>query len=473
MRQPQPPLSDAKSTSDKSALRLQLRAHFASFLGNLTDEEFHQLLAHLQEAELADLSRETNVPLQDIRTFRSVALVICRPAISSTESRPPVAANRGAVLIDFVRKWKLTGDLARGFTNEYYGPSRARFIFQVIGNLRRELDRIRADIPASEDARILRDIMSVELREAYERKCAGLSAEVKSRHATGAASFDEIAGILFSCLDSGASQRLFQLWTSSHRQPGQTLRAALSDWHDARDAWTALYPPIPPLFAFHAVLQLLRAEERVAFSSLDGVADLLSIPLHEDLPASETRFDTLLKRLAAFCQGPYGDVPGTAPASSGGGGGGGSGCSLRGGSGGGSRPHVGRDNRGHSPHPRSPRVGSGSSVAAAAALPGTSSSSLATPAAALAAPPPVQGAALAATSSAAHPRRPPRTPIYSGDRAADETEASRRLSLGLCLNCHPSPPPFVSCRFHGPTARDPSSRELLDPATPVLPVWPA
>ena len=66
MRQLQPSSSVAISPPDKSALRLQLRDHFASFLGNLTDEELHQLLAHLQDAELADLSRETNVLLQAI-----------------------------------------------------------------------------------------------------------------------------------------------------------------------------------------------------------------------------------------------------------------------------------------------------------------------------------------------------------------------------------------------------------------------
>ena len=93
--------------------------------------------------------------------------------------------------------------------------------------------------------------------------------------------------LLFCCLDSGATHRLFTLWTSPRRHQGQTLRDALSLWHDARDAWTALYPSLPSLYAYPAVVNLLSDQEHVLFSAQAEVAQLLLIPVsytHLTLP---------------------------------------------------------------------------------------------------------------------------------------------------------------------------------------------
>ena len=465
-------------------MRHRLRAYYAEYYDDLSDSEFLHLLATVPDEQLAHLSSATDVPVTDLCTFRAIAALRSAKSVLPLEPLPVVSSTRSAVLVDFTRTWKLSGDLVHGFTNEYFGSAQPRFIFQIIGTLRRELTRIRADIPSSEDARILRDIMSSALRDTYNRKCTALpDPQARQKHATGTASFDEIASVLFSCLDSGATHRLFTLWTSPRRHPGQTLRDALSLWHDARDAWTALYPSLPSLYAYHAVVNLLSDQEHVLFSAQAEVAQLLLIPLNEAPTANETRFAALLSHLERFCQSSHGDIPSKRMASSsggsggGGGGGGGSGGSGdsggsvgsgggAGGAGGGSRGGTpgrgGGGRRGHSPHPRPP-LGT-TAAAAASSLPPSPA-----PAAAVEDPTTTS----AAVAAAAQPRRPPRTPIYSGDRAFDEAEAARRRAHGLCLHCAHRDVAFTQCRFHGPSARDPSSKALLDPTTPALPLWPA
>ncbi len=140
------------------------------------------------------------------------------------------------------------------------------------------------------------------------------------------------------------------------------------------------------------------------------------------------------------------------------GGAGGAGNGSRGGTPG----RGGGGRRGHSPHPRPP-LGT-TAAAAASSLPPSPA-----PAAAVEDPTTTS----AAVAAAAQPRRPPRTPIYSGDRAFDEAEAARRRAHGLCLHCAHRDVAFTLCRFYGPSTRDPSSKALLDPTTPALPLWPA
>ena len=117
------------------------------------------LLATVPDEQLAHLSSATDVPVTDLCTFRAIAAFRSAKSVLALEPRTVVSSNRNAVLVDFTRTWKLSGDLVLCFTNEYFGSAQPRFISQIIGTLRRELTRIRADIPSSEDARILRDIM--------------------------------------------------------------------------------------------------------------------------------------------------------------------------------------------------------------------------------------------------------------------------------------------------------------------------
>ena len=165
MRQPQSLSAVAPDArSDKPAMRHRLRAYYAEYYDDLSDPEFLHLLATVSDEQLAHLSSATDVPVTDLCTFRAIAALRSAKSVLPLEPLPVVSSTRSAVLVDFTRTWKLSGDLVHGFTNEYFGSAQPRFIFQIIGTLRRELTRIRADIPSSEDARILRDIMSSALR---------------------------------------------------------------------------------------------------------------------------------------------------------------------------------------------------------------------------------------------------------------------------------------------------------------------
>jgi hypothetical protein len=118
MRQPKSLSAFAPdSRSDKSAMRLRLRAYYAEYYDDLSDAEFLHLLASVPDEQLAHLSSATDVPVTDLGTFRAIAVFRSAKSALPLEPRPVVSSNRNAVLVDFTRTWKLSGDLVHGFTN--------------------------------------------------------------------------------------------------------------------------------------------------------------------------------------------------------------------------------------------------------------------------------------------------------------------------------------------------------------------
>ena len=116
-------------------MRLRLRAYYAECYKDLSDAEFLHLLATVPDEQLAQLSSATDVSLTDLCTLCAIAALGSAQSALPLEPRPVVSSNSSAVLVDFTSTWKLSGNLVRGFTNEYFGSAQPRFIFQIMGTL--------------------------------------------------------------------------------------------------------------------------------------------------------------------------------------------------------------------------------------------------------------------------------------------------------------------------------------------------
>ncbi len=93
MRQPKSLSAFAPdSRSDKSAMRLRLRAYYAEYYDDLSDAEFLHLLASVPDEQLAHLSSATDVPVTDLGTFRAIA------AFRSAKSALPHGGRAGHCL---------------------------------------------------------------------------------------------------------------------------------------------------------------------------------------------------------------------------------------------------------------------------------------------------------------------------------------------------------------------------------------
>lgn len=410
----------------------------------IDDQSIRHELPAVPPERYSELLRAAQLNLSTIR--RRFPGIGGPPPTAATPPPPPDRVDRNPL----DERWRFNGKTCERIT-----PPPGRVSVQLW------LETIHAELlglgvrDGAQQGRFMRQLLDNPLREQLVRRIQELPDVDAAVQAGTATLADHYAAALIACADPGDALICHYEASRPQRRAGEKLSDAVARAGMAFRAAAAHGCEPAPAGRFWAIFGLLGPAEQSAYTGRPGVQDNLRRPLHETEAAATSRYSALLGDLLTWSKAQSTVAsPLSRPAASGGSGGGsgGGGGGGRGGGGGGGGNGSSRRNGGSGgSRPSTPRAARAAAAASLPASPPDSDDSDTSPA--IAAP-----ATAPASPRSSIPRRPY---CYTGNRAQDEAETNRRLSLGLCLKCFPNgagatrdPYPHLECPLHSRTDAD-------------------